>query len=126
MAHEFSSNRFPVKAVDWLQANPPNGKMFNNFIWGGYILYRMWPGQLVFIDGQTDFYGETLTREYVQVMSLQDGWQNILEKHEVAWVIVQSDKPLVNVLEKELNWDIVYRDGTATILQKPKTSAFRK
>jgi len=79
----------------------------------------MWPQQLVFIDGQTDFYGEALTREYMQVMSLQDGWEEILEKHEVSWVIVQSDKPLVGALYEQLDWNIVYRDDTATILHKP-------
>ena len=117
--NQFNTERFPVKAIDWLEANPQGGKMFNNFIWGGYILYRMWPQQLVFIDGQTDFYGEALAREYVQVMSLQDGWEEILEKYEVSWVIVQSDKPLVSALHEQLNWNIVYRDDTATILHKP-------
>ena len=116
---QFSAKRFPVKAIDWLETNPQGGRMFNNFIWGGYILYRMWPQQLVFIDGQTDFYGEALTREYTQVMSLQDGWEEILEKYEVSWVIVQSDKPLVGALHEQLDWNIVYRDGTATILHKP-------
>jgi hypothetical protein len=118
-ANVFNPEKFPVNAVDWLQAHPQDGRMFNNFIWGGYILYRMWPQQLAFIDGQTDFYGEGLTREYMQVMSLQDGWEEILEKHEVSWVIVQSDKPLVGALYETLDWNIVYRDDTATILHKP-------
>jgi len=30
-------------------------------------LYRLWPEKQVFIDGQTDFYGEALSREYAQV-----------------------------------------------------------
>jgi hypothetical protein len=118
-ANQFNEARFPVKAIDWLEANPQDGNMFNNFIWGGYILYRMWPQELVFIDGQTDFYGETLTREYVQVMSLQGDWPAVLEKYGVSWVIVQSDKPLVDALFAQLHWKIVYRDGTATILHNP-------
>ena len=117
--NDFDPNRFPVSAVDWLHAHPQDGKMFNNFIWGGYLLYRLWPQQLVFIDGQTDFYGEALSREYIQVSLLQTGWENILKKHEVSWVIVQSDKPLVNGLREQLRWEIIYRDDTATILRKP-------
>jgi len=112
-------NKFPVQAVDWLEANPQEGKMFNNFVWGGYILYRMFPQELVFIDGQTDFYGEALTREYVQVTSLDEGWQDILKKYDVSWVIIQSDKPLIPALQNELNWNIVYQDDTATIIHKP-------
>jgi hypothetical protein len=117
--NQFDSNRFPVKAVDWLEVNPQEGNMFNNFIWGGYLLYRMWPEQTVFIDGQTDFYGEALTREYTQVTTLSDGWESVLEKYDVAWVIVQSDKPLVKALQDEKGWNILYQDATATILHEP-------
>lgn len=93
--------------------------MFNNFIWGGYLLYRLWPEQTVFIDGQTDFYGEALTREYTQVMTLAAGWESVLEKYDVSWVIVQSDKPLVKALQEETRWTVVYQDTTATILHEP-------
>jgi hypothetical protein len=118
-ANQFDPNRFPVKAVDWLEANPPDGRMFNNFIWGGYLLYRMWPDQTVFIDGQTDFYGEELTREYTRVVTLNEGWQSVLEKYDVSWVIVQSDKPLVKALQQEMGWNVLYQDATAAILHEP-------
>jgi len=118
-ADQFDPNKFPVKAVDWLSAHPQQGPMFNNFIWGGYILYRLWPQQTVFIDGQTDFYGEALTREYTQVMSLDQGWEAVLEKYDVSWVIVQSDKPLVTALQDDMNWSPIYSDDTATILRRP-------
>ncbi len=117
--NQFNPNKFPVKAVDWLQANPQEGRMFNNFIWGGYLLYRMWPQQTVFIDGQTDFYGEALTREYTQVMAVDEGWETILKKYDVSWVIIQSDKPLIKALQDEMNWTVVYQDDTGTILHAP-------
>jgi hypothetical protein len=118
-ANQFDLHKFPVQAVDWLEDNPQEGKMFNNFIWGGYLLYRMFPEELVFIDGQTDFYGESFTREYAQVVKLEDGWQEILVKYDVSWVIVESSRPLVPALQDELHWKIVYQDDTATILHKP-------
>jgi hypothetical protein len=60
----FDSTMFPVRAVDWMDQHRISGNGFNYFPWGGYLLYRRWPGAKVFIDGQTDFYGETLTRQY--------------------------------------------------------------
>lgn len=117
--NQFDPNKFPVKAVDWLQAHPQQGKMFNNFIWGGYLLYRLWPQQTVFIDGQTDFYGEGLTREYTRVMALDESWKEILEKYDVSWVIVPSGKAIIKVLQEESHWIVVYEDETATILHKP-------
>ena len=51
--------------------------MFNNFIWGGYLLHA-WPEQRVFIDGGTDHYGEKLFNEYIQVWNLDPGWRDVL------------------------------------------------
>jgi hypothetical protein len=118
-ANQFDPNKFPVQAVDWLSEHPQDGRMFNNFIWGGYLLYRMWPQQQVFIDGQTDFYGEALTREYAKVMYLEEGWQATLAKYDITWVIVPSSGPFVEALQDQMGWTIVYRDGTTDIIRKP-------
>jgi hypothetical protein len=107
-----------VDAVKWLKTNPQEGRMFNFFTWGGYLLYRLWPEQLVFIDGQTDFYGEALSREYVQVEALQPGWEDVLSKYNVSWVMTQNDQPLEHALF-ENNWEVLYKDDTAVILRKP-------
>jgi hypothetical protein len=116
--YTFDTRVFPVKAATYLETNPQNVKMFNEFNWGGYLLYRLWPEEQVFIDSQTDFYGEGLSREYVQVASLQLGWENILSKYDVEWVIMQPEQPLVGAL-LERDWVTLYQDSTAIILRKP-------
>ena len=116
--YRFDPVIFPVEAANFLEANPPAGNMFNSFNWGGYLLYRLWPEQRVFIDGQTDFYGETLSREYVQVESLQPGWENVFTKYDVEWVIVPHTGLLANMLVAK-GWDILYQDDTTDILRKP-------
>ena len=120
LGYRYDPAKFPVEAVDWLEKNPQPGKMFNHFIWGGYLLYREWPEQTVFIDGQTDFYGEALTLEYVQVETLHESWQNVLAKYDVDWAIIKSDEvQLMQALQDELGWTVLYEDKTAVILRKP-------
>jgi hypothetical protein len=109
---------FPVHAVDWLEQNPPEGNGFNYFIWGGYLLYRSWPELTVFIDGQTDFYGEALARQYEQVVTLSGDWQSILEHYQVQWVLMPAESPLAKALTQHPAWDIVYQDSTAAIMFK--------
>ena len=93
--------------------------MFNNFAWGGYILYRSWPQETVFIDGQTDFYGEFLAREYTKVMAVDEGWEATLKNYDVSWIIVPPHEPLVKALQNEKEWVIVYQDDTAAIVREP-------
>ena len=108
----------PVGAVAYLQANPPSGRMFNELAWGGYLLRELWPRHEVFIDGQTDFYGEPLAREYLQIVELGHGWRETLERRSVDWVIYPTDTVLTRALEESGAWTVVYRDGTAAVLTR--------
>jgi hypothetical protein len=112
---QFNPQIFPVQAVDFLEDHPQNGNMFNEFNWGGYLLYRSWPGDLVFIDSQSDFYGEELMREYDQVMNASNGWQDVLEKYDVTWMIIPIHSPLAQEITNEPGWTIIYKDNTTTI-----------
>jgi hypothetical protein len=114
----FDPQVFPVKAVDWLEENPQGGNPYNYFPWGGYLLYRSWPSQHVFIDGQTDFYGEALTRQYEQVLALLPGWEDVLEQYEVDWVLMPSRERLPQELRGRDDWRLLYEDETAVIFSK--------
>ena len=116
--NRYDPDIFPVQAVDWLENNPPPGEVFNYFPWGGYLLYRTWPEQTVFIDGQTDFYGEALTRQYEQVITLSRDWEEILERYKVGWVLMPVNSALVRTLNDHPDWEVVYEDVTAAILIK--------
>lgn len=110
----FSEDVFPVAAVDWLDENPQNGNSFNYFPWGGYLLYRLWPERQVFIDGQTDFYGEELTREYEQVITLSAGWQQVFGKYKISSVLMPADSALAKHLAESPDWDLLYQDQTSS------------
>jgi len=114
----FEANVFPIAAVDALKDNLPAGKMFNEFNWGGYLLYRLWPQEKVFIDGQTDFYGEPLTRQYVRAINGEAGWEKILDEYGVTWVIIPPTRPLADRLENSANWVLKYQDETANVWVK--------
>jgi len=113
--NHFYADVFPVEAADWLEDNPPQGNGFNYFPWGGYMLYRFWPERTVFIDGQTDFYGEELTREYEQIITLANGWQDVLDEYQIHWVIMPTGSALGASLDNDAYWQEGYRDKTTEI-----------
>lgn len=111
----FDSRRFPIAAVDSFASAPPAGAMFNEFTWGGYLLYRLYPTRRVFIDGQTDFYGEALSREYWQIINAQPGWESKLAAHHVRWILIPPTTPLTAWLDQSPNWSRMYQDETAGV-----------
>ncbi|HEX6309319.1 MAG TPA: hypothetical protein VFZ69_14080 [Longimicrobiales bacterium] len=111
----FDARFFPVAAVEWMERERIEGNGFNFFPWGGYLLYRTWPERRVFIDGQTDFYGEELTREYGRVLAAASGWQDVLAAYDVSWVLVPPGEPVAAALHTSRDWRPVYEDGTAVL-----------
>ena len=116
MNYQFDPQRFPVQALDWLESHPQEGKMFNAFDWGGYILFRTWPNHLAFIDSQTDVIGDA-TREYEMVVGLADDWREVLVRYDIHWIIVPKDWKLVQVLTNG-GWMEIYADEMAIILRR--------
>ncbi len=99
----FDPNVFPVEAVAKARAEGVQGRIFNELAWGGYILYA-WPEQKVFIDAQTDFYGEPLAREYLSVRNAESGWMERLSVRNVSLVLVPGDAPLARAIVMSPEW----------------------
>lgn len=111
---QFSTKRFPVEAVNYLRDHPQSGNMYNRIDWGGYLLYA-YPQARVFIDAQTDFYGEKLTQDYLTVEHVEPGWQDVLDRYHVNWVLYDTNSSLSSILQRDPGWQVVYTDQTATI-----------
>ena len=107
---------FPVDAVETARRQGVQGRVFNELGWGGYLLHA-WPEQKVFIDGQTDFYGEELSRRYVRIRAAEGSWQEELRQEGVELILLPPDAPLIQAAE-ELGWHALSRDPTAVLLAR--------
>ncbi|MGH7630923.1 MAG: hypothetical protein ACREOF_16375 [Gemmatimonadales bacterium] len=119
----FSETAFPVALVERARAEGLTGPIFNQFTWGGYLLYA-WPEQRVFIDGGTDHYGEALFKEYIQVWNLDPGWREVLAKWKTDWVLVDPRSRLATELAREPTWGVWGCDSIGVLLRRgPADSA---
>lgn len=116
--NRFDGAAFPVRAVAEARRAGLEGRMFNNFIWGGYLVHA-WPEQRVFIDGGTDHYGERLFNEYIQVWNLEPGWRDVLKRWDVSLALVPPSSRLADELMRDARWRPWYCDSIAVILRRP-------
>lgn len=116
--YQFNSTEFPVGAANWLEGHPQEGNMFDYFPWGGYLLYRFWPAQRVFIDGQLDFYGEAFTRKYEQILSADKSWEDLVAQYHIEWMLIPPDSPIAITLRADPAWVSLYEDQTAIIFRQ--------
>jgi hypothetical protein len=105
---EPDASQFPVGGAAYLRENHLRGNLFNQFEWGGYLIYADFPEQRVYLDGRPDMYGNALFDEYVSVVNLHPGWQQVLDRRAIQLVLVDRDGPLSTALEREPGWAELY------------------
>lgn len=114
----FSTEAFPVEAVGHArEAHLNDYHILNEYGWGGYILWA-WPEQKIYIDGMANFFGASIMAEYMDVMLLRPGWQDILRRRDIDLMILRPTAPLVGALGQSDEWETWYQDETAVVLLK--------
>jgi hypothetical protein len=111
-------NSFPKGAVDWIQENQPPGTLFNSYAWGGYIIWRLFPHYLVYIDGRADLYGDDFMYSYAQIYRGQAGWQQVLASQSVNLVLVEPQSELANFLRQSSDWEIEFEDQISVLFDR--------
>jgi hypothetical protein len=106
---------FPAAAVDFIQASRPPQPIFNEYNWGGYLIWRLYPDYRVYIDGRADVYGDELVQEFVHVREGRPAWRVPLDRHGIHTVLVKSDAPLASLLRQDSGWQNVFEDKQAVI-----------
>jgi hypothetical protein len=111
---KYSERFFPAKAVQWIEANQPIGRIFNNYDWGGYLAWnlRAYP---VFVDGRTDLYDDQFLREYQRAASGEQGWQETLDHYGVNLVLSDAGSGLDRELRRSAEWVKRYGDEMAVV-----------
>lgn len=117
------ASSYPIGAADWLAAHPGVGtRMFNQYGWGGYLVYRFYPeaNRKVFIFGEAELMGDPLLNQYNDVQNLRPDWKTILDQYQVDYVVFNRGDALSNVLATQTDWTLVYEDNVAVIfVRKP-------
>jgi hypothetical protein len=115
---DFPQNKFPVWLVRAESVRLANSKVFTLDQWGDYLIYRHWPGQRVFIDGRSDFYGSAIGRDYLRLAEGRPGWESLFRKYDFAVALVPRDWPLAALLERDRGWTRVREDQLAVLFAR--------
>ena len=111
----FDEKKDPVAAVNFLKKEHVDGNMFNNDEFGDYIIYSAWPEYKVFFDGRSDMYGVEKMKEYLKVTGIETGWDKVLTKYNINWIIYNANSSLSHYLLIRDDWKLIYADKVANI-----------
>jgi hypothetical protein len=133
--------RFPVEAAEWVAREEPAVRLYNDVQFGGYLIWRFFPGRQVFIDGRNELYADLLPR----LARIHTGelpyaaWRGLIADFAIEGAIVKYNPSRTGVVYPPRNpgqapsrgyrawsavlfpsqeWALVYFDDTAMVFVK--------
>jgi hypothetical protein len=116
------AEHFPAQAAAFLAAHPGPGPLFNHYDWGGYLIWKLYPGARVFVDGRADVYGDVFLQQVMKTYQLNGDWQKELTRWEVGAVIVPPESALASGLRIHPDWTHQYEDSKAVVFFSRRNS----
>lgn len=112
--------RLPVTAVDALGAAGLKGPLFNDYNWGGYLIWRLSPNVRVFIDGRGDdlYMDGGVLPDYFRAVHLLEDPEPILDRYGIQQVLYRSGTPFVRYLRATGRWQVMYEHEGTVLLER--------
>lgn len=119
-------NFFPRKMVGFLSRSNVSGNIFNDYGWGGYMIWALAPRFKLFIDGrgideQTFFDYMAVSSASLKKNDGQEAFRKLLNDYQIDYIVQPNHKdglmqPLMKQLLNDPQWDPVYQDGNGYIM----------
>ena len=106
---------FPVAAVEFIRENRLPQPIFNEYGWGGYMIWKLQPDYRVYIDGRADVYGDAFMEEFLKTHDGIGDWRAPLEREGVRTVAVNPNTPLASLLRQDKDWRKRFEDKQSVI-----------
>jgi len=122
--------KFPAGAADFLLAHHISGPIFNTYEWGGYLIWRLWPHERVFIDGRA--LSENVFHDYARILYNHDAsggksGAELLDAYGVRTIVMNGFEYTTGNLyllapaladPRQTAWRLVYRDAQSLVFMR--------
>ena len=121
---------FPTGAAEFFRSHGLTQRMFNTYEYGGYLIWKLWPQERVFIDGRA--LSESLFADYGRILyfagdSNGKSAAQLLEQYGIEVIVMNTFEhssgvahTLAPALAEAENqqWKLVYADATAVVFMR--------
>ena len=102
----------PVGGAAFLARAGIKGRVFDQWVWGNYLIWQGYPERKVFIDTRSLTYGEARFREYNAIRGRKD-WEHVLSGYGVECLVIDHSWP--RSFYNSRRWPVVFWDSECVV-----------
>jgi hypothetical protein len=105
---------YPVGAVAYIHEHHLQGPIFNDFNWGGFLIYAL-PETPVTIDGRTNVHGQVRIENSWNSWNLGPNWEHDPNFVAANLVIAEPQLALAKALKGDPHYQLAFNDGVSLL-----------
>lgn len=114
--------RLPVRAADFISEHRIEGRIFHPQHYGDYMIWRLWPRQLTFLDGRVHLFPMQVADDYFAIQRGAAGWEQTAEKYQIRHLLLDrtdtDEKDLVGAAAGSARWRVLYQDSRSVLFTR--------
>ncbi|MGC9004573.1 MAG: hypothetical protein ACP5KZ_07740 [bacterium] len=106
---EYTEHFFPIGNVKKIKLE--KGNLYNEYKWGGYLIFHCYPEKKVFIDGRAEVYKRKgVLNDYFSLWNAVDNWEALRKKYDIKLFLLDKSAPLSKVLKERKDFRLIGED----------------
>lgn len=116
-------NIYPVKEVEFVKINNLKGRILTNFGFGSYVSYKLYPNNLIFMDGRyEEVYYDYMVPALKEFFLGYPNWDFVLNNFPPDVMILEKMYPVYEKLKNSKEWKVVYEGDIFGVFLPAKNS----
>ncbi len=111
-----TESEYPRFAIEFIRINNLNGNLFINFNWGSYAAYKLYPNNLVVMDGRyEEVYNPKLLEDMRDFHMLKNDWYKIIRDYKTDVMILEKKYPVYEKIKSDSNWALIFENNLSGV-----------
>ena len=116
-----TETKYPRYAIEFIQINKIEGNLFINFDWGSYAAYKLYPNNLIVMDGRyEEVYNPDLIFQLRDFHILKGDWYRIIRNYKTDVMIIEKKYPVFNEILKKKEWSLIFENNLSGVFVPTK------
>lgn len=117
-----TETKYPRYAIEFIQINKLKGNLFVNFDWGSYAAYKLYPDNLIVMDGRyEEVYNPDLLLSLKDFHLLKNDWYKIIRDYKTDVLLLEKKFPVYNEILKNKDWSLVFENNLSGVFVPSNT-----
>ncbi len=111
-----TESEYPRFAIEFIKMNNIKGNLLVNFNWGSYAAYKLYPNNLIFMDGRyEEVYDPDLLKQIRNFYLVKNDWNKVIRDYKTDILILEKKYPIYEKIKQGNEWTEIFTNNLSGV-----------